>query len=259
MAGVQEKQLRWYNIALMSFITVWGFGNVVNNYANQGLVVVSSWIFIFALYFIPYALIVGQLGSTFKEGKGGVSTWIKHTMGPGLAYLAAWTYWVVHIPYLAQKPQAILIALGWALKGDGSLIKEYTVVALQGLTLALFVFFMWVASRGMKSLKIVGSVAGIAMFVMSILLYSQAATIRAVVPLGIALGISPLLLIALFPAVNGYFFIPNYPTVVAAINFDRTGTTRIGKYILNHSFMMPGLVSTIVAILVGLLLIQVLF
>ncbi|WP_338135203.1 hypothetical protein [Citrobacter youngae] len=91
MASVQEKQLRWYNIALMSFITVWGFGNVVNNYANQGLVVVSSWIFIFALYFIPYALIVGQLGSTFKDGKGGVSTWIKHTMGPGLAYLAAWT------------------------------------------------------------------------------------------------------------------------------------------------------------------------
>ncbi len=70
MPNVQEKQLRWYNIALMSFITVWGFGNVVNNYANQGLVVVFSWVFIFALYFIPYALIVGQLGSTFKEGKG---------------------------------------------------------------------------------------------------------------------------------------------------------------------------------------------
>ena len=80
--NVQEKQLRWYNIALMSFITVWGFGNVVNNYANQGLVVVFSWVFIFALYFTPYALIVGQLGSTFKDGKGGVSTWIKHTMGP---------------------------------------------------------------------------------------------------------------------------------------------------------------------------------
>lgn len=96
---------------------------------------------------------------------------------------------------------------------------------------------------------------GVALFVMSILLYSQAATIRAVVPLGIALSISPWMLIALFPAVNGYFFIPNYPTVVAAINFDRTGTTRIGKYILNHSFMMPGLVCTIVSIAVGLLLI----
>lgn len=91
---------------------------------------------------------------------------------------------------------------------------------------------------------------------MSILLYSQAATVRALMPLGIALGISPWMLVALFPAVNGYFFIPNYPTVVAAINFDRTGTTRIGKYVLNHSFMMPGLIATIGAMLTGLLLIQ---
>lgn len=98
---------------------------------------------------------------------------------------------------------------------------------------------------------------GIALFVMSILLYSQAATVRAIMPLGVALGLNPMLLIALFPAVNGYFFIPNYPTVVAAINFDRTGTTKIGKYILNHSFMMPGLVATIVGIAVGLLLIQI--
>ena len=98
---------------------------------------------------------------------------------------------------------------------------------------------------------------GLALFVMSILLYSQAATVRAIVPLGLALSLSPMLLIALFPAVNGYFFIPNYPTLVAAINFDRTGTTGIGKWILNHSFMMPGLVATVVAILTGLLLIQV--
>ena len=97
---------------------------------------------------------------------------------------------------------------------------------------------------------------GIALFVMSILLYSQAATVRALMPLGIALGISPWMLVALFPAVNGYFFIPNYPTVVAAINFDRTGTTRIGKYVLNHSFMMPGLIATIGAMLTGLLLIR---
>lgn len=99
---------------------------------------------------------------------------------------------------------------------------------------------------------------GVALFVMSILLYSQAATVRAIVPLGIALGISPMMLIALFPAVNGYFFIPNYPTVIAAINFDRTGTTGIGKWVLNHSFMMPGLVAIIVSIVIGLLLIQIL-
>lgn len=98
---------------------------------------------------------------------------------------------------------------------------------------------------------------GIALFAMSILLYSQAATVRALMPLGIALSISPMILVALFPAVNGYFFIPNYPTVVAAINFDRTGTTRIGKYVLNHSFMLPGLVSTGVAIGLGLLFIRI--
>ena len=99
---------------------------------------------------------------------------------------------------------------------------------------------------------------GLALFVMSILLFSQAATIRALLPLGIALGISPYMLIALFPAVNGYFFIPNYPTVVAAINFDRTGTTRIGKYVLNHSFMAPGLIATGVSVALGLLVIQML-
>lgn len=100
---------------------------------------------------------------------------------------------------------------------------------------------------------------GIALFIMSILLYSQAATVRAFMPLGIALGISPYLLIAMFPAVNGYFFIPNYPTVVAAINFDRTGTTRIGKFVLNHSFMMPGLIATLGSVVSGILLTKIIF
>ena len=82
MAGnVQEKQLRWYNIALMSFITVWGFGNVVNNYATRAGGVFHGCLSLRSS-FTPYALIVGQLGSTFKDGKGGVSTWIKHTMDP---------------------------------------------------------------------------------------------------------------------------------------------------------------------------------
>ena len=96
----------------------------------------------------------------------------------------------------------------------------------------------------------------VALFVMSVLLFSQAATVRTLYPLGIALGIHPMAMIAMFPAVNGYFFVPNYPTVVAAINFDRTGTTRIGKYVLNHSFQIPGFVSTIVAIAVGYLIIM---
>ena len=82
------------------------------------------------------------------------------------------------------------------------------------------------------------------LFFASVLLYSQAATTRALMPLGMALGIPPQFLIAMFPSVNGYFFIPTYGSLIAAINFDLSGTTKIGKYVLNHSFMIPGLVAT---------------
>lgn len=73
---------------------------------------------------------------------------------------------------------------------------------------------------------------------------------------GIGLGIPPLALIAMFPAVNGYFFLPNYPTTVAAINFDRTGSTGIGRFVVNHSFQLAGFITTFVSIGVGYLIIQ---
>ena len=99
----------------------------------------------------------------------------------------------------------------------------------------------------------------VALFIMSIMLFSQAATVRTLFPLGIGLGISPLALVAMFPAVNGYFFIPNYPTEVAAINFDTTGTTRIGKYVLNHSFQLSGFITTFVSIGIGYMIITFLY
>ena len=92
------------------------------------------------------------------------------------------------------------------------------------------------------------------LFLASMLLYSQAATTRALMPLGLSLGIPAPFLIGMFPAVNGYFFIPNYGTLIAAMQFDRTRTTRIGKYLLNHSFMLPGLICTVGAVAFGLLI-----
>lgn len=91
----------------------------------------------------------------------------------------------------------------------------------------------------------------VALFLMSIMLFSQAATVTTLYPVGIALGMNPMLLVAMFPAVNGYFFLPNYPTEVAALGFDRTGTTHVGKYVVNHSFQLPGWITTIVAIAVA--------
>jgi anaerobic C4-dicarboxylate transporter DcuA len=94
----------------------------------------------------------------------------------------------------------------------------------------------------------------IALFALSILLFSQAATTKALMPLGLSLGMAPAYLIGIFPAVNGHFFIPGYPTLLTAIQFDRTGTTRIGQYVLNHSFMLPGLVTTAATVIAGLIL-----
>ena len=94
----------------------------------------------------------------------------------------------------------------------------------------------------------------VALFALSILLFSQAATTKALMPLGLTLGLTPAYLIGIFPATNGHFFIPGYPTLLTAIQFDRTGTTRIGKYVLNHSFMLPGLVTTTATVIAGLIL-----
>lgn len=98
----------------------------------------------------------------------------------------------------------------------------------------------------------------VALFIFSIMLFSQAVTVKTLYPLGLALGISPLLLLAMFPAVNGYFFLPTYPTEIAAIGFDRTGTTKIGKYVINHSFQLSGFITTLVSIGVGCVIVSLL-
>ena len=88
-------------------------------------------------------------------------------------------------------------------------------------------------------------------FAVSVLINSQGAVVVAMLPLAYSLGISGPVLLGVLPSVYGYFFIPNYPSDIATVNFDRSGTTVIGKYLLNHSFMMPGLISVTVSTLVA--------
>jgi anaerobic C4-dicarboxylate transporter DcuA len=98
----------------------------------------------------------------------------------------------------------------------------------------------------------------IAIFIMGILMFSQSATTKVMMPLGLALGLPAPALIAMFPAVNSDWVVPGYPTLLAAINMDATGSTRIGKWVLNHSFIRPGFVTVVTAILVGFALAKVL-
>ncbi|MGM0415720.1 MAG: anaerobic C4-dicarboxylate transporter [Thermodesulfobacteriota bacterium] len=98
----------------------------------------------------------------------------------------------------------------------------------------------------------------LAMFVVSVVVNSQAATCRMMLPVALGMGLSPALVIGIMPACYGYFFIPNYPSDIATCNFDITGTTKIGKYYFNHSFMFPGLIGVGTACCLGYLIAQVL-
>jgi anaerobic C4-dicarboxylate transporter DcuA len=98
----------------------------------------------------------------------------------------------------------------------------------------------------------------IGMFVLSTMLFSQAATVAILMPVGVALKLPAATLAALYPAANGIFFLPTYGTLLAAVSFDQTGTTKIGKYLLNHSFMLPGLVTITSTIIIALLLSKIL-
>ncbi|KPU83559.1 hypothetical protein JI57_00970 [Psychromonas sp. PRT-SC03] len=97
----------------------------------------------------------------------------------------------------------------------------------------------------------------LSLFIVSVVVNSQAATARMMLPVGLSLGLSPALLIGLMPAVYGYFFIPNYPSDIATINFDTSGTTKIGKYYFNHSFMSVGLIGVVCACALGYILAQI--
>ena len=96
-------------------------------------------------------------------------------------------------------------------------------------------------------------------FLVSVLINSQGAVVVAMLPLAYELGIAGPVLLGILPSVYGYFFIPNYPSDIATVNFDRSGTTVIGKYLLNHSFMIPGLISVSVSTVIGYLLTTTVF
>ncbi len=97
----------------------------------------------------------------------------------------------------------------------------------------------------------------LALFSVSVVVNSQAATAKIMLPVAIAIGLPGPVLIGLMPATYAYFFIPNYPSDIATVNFDVTGTTKIGKWYFNHSFMVPGLIGVVVACCVGLSLAEI--
>ncbi len=166
----ENKKISSTTLTFMAFSTVWGFGNILNGFVYfNGIQVIFSWILMFVLYFVPYALMVGELGSAFKESNGGVSSWINSTMGRKLAYYAGWTYWAVHITYIASKSSGGLKALSWVVFQNAETYDSFPTHIVQLVTFAVLILFCFIASRGLNPLKKLTTIAGSSMFVMSLL------------------------------------------------------------------------------------------
>ena len=170
------KKILWYTLAFIAFSTVWSMGNIINGYSEYGgLRAILSWVLIFAIYFIPYSLMVGELGSTFKEAGGGVSSWIDGTIGKKIAYYAGWTYWVVHMPYISQKPSRILISFSWLIFQDRR-ISGANMYLLTIAALVIFLIILYLSTRGVSFVKKIATIAGSSMFIMSLLYILMAIT-----------------------------------------------------------------------------------
>lgn len=164
------RKITWPVLAFMAFSTVWGFGNVVNGFIYfNGIQVMISWVLMFVLYFIPYALMVGELGSAFKNSGSGVTSWIYETTGPKIAYYAGFTYWACHITYISSKGSGSLKALSWAIFRNAETYDTFPTIYVQMATLAVFLFGCFIASKGLNPLKKLMTLAGTGVFIMSIL------------------------------------------------------------------------------------------
>ena len=201
----------------------------------------SLLIFLIAIVIVVFIGIFPELRPSYEILSGKESVIEKLEMGDAIMIIMLAAAGIMMI-FFKAKP-------GEAVKGSIMTGGVVAVISILGVSWMGSSFF-----EGNKT-EIVGGISGViqqapwvlalGLFVLSMLLFSQAATVVTLMPVGVALGMPLWVLIAVYPAVNGFFFLPTYGTVLAAVSFDRTGTTKIGKYLLNHSFMLPGVVCVI--------------
>jgi len=210
----------------------------------------STFMFFFAIIMIVIIGMFPELRPAYEWMVDGKLTEDQIGMGPAIMIIMLAIGGLIMVIFKAKASKAV----------GGSIMKSGVVALISILGIA------WLGSSFFEGnrLVIVESISqaiegyqwvfGFGLFTLSIMLFSQAATVVTLMPVGLALGLDAELLIALYPAVNGYFVLPTYGTILAAISFDQTGTTKIGNRLVNHSFMIPGLVTTFSAVIIALLI-----
>ncbi|KRL81150.1 APC family permease [Lactobacillus ultunensis] len=163
------KAITWPVLTLMALCTVIGLDDIMYNFQNQGMPVITSWIIMCLLYVTPYSLMVGQLGSTFSSEGGGLSSWVRGTDGEFLGYFTAWTYWAASIPYAVDSANEIIVDLGWALTGSKDFQDKIPTTMFAALTFVVFIVFIIVEHHFANSMEFLSSIGGGLMVIMTVL------------------------------------------------------------------------------------------
>lgn len=163
------KTISWPVLTLMALCTVIGLDDIMYNFQNQGMPVITSWIIMCLLYVTPYSLMVGQLGSTFSNEGGGLSSWVRGTDGEFLGYFTAWTYWTASIPYAVDSANEIIVDLGWALTGSKGFQDKIPTTMFAALTFVVFIVFIIVEHHFANSMEFLSSIGGGLMVIMTVL------------------------------------------------------------------------------------------
>ncbi|GFO98879.1 APC family permease [Lactobacillus helveticus] len=161
--------ITWPILALMALCTVIGLDDIMYNFQNQGMPVITSWIIMCLLYVTPYSLMVGQLGSTFDKEGGGLSSWVRGTDGEFLGYFTAWTYWAASIPYAVDSANEIIVDLGWAVTGTKDFQDKIPTSLFAILTFVVFIIFIIVEHHFSNSMEFLSTIGGGLMIIMVIL------------------------------------------------------------------------------------------
>lgn len=161
--------LSWKSMGLITFSTLWGFHALINAYFYIGYgASIGVWIVMLLVFFLPYVMMVSELGSTFKSKEGGASSWAYHTIGPKAGFICGWISWVVVLPYLTQKPSLIIVSFNWMLFGNGD-VSYLDPKTLQIIGIVIYLCCALIAVKGLKVIKIIATIAGAGNFAMCIL------------------------------------------------------------------------------------------
>ncbi|MQS53047.1 APC family permease [Companilactobacillus mishanensis] len=165
----KKSYISWPVIALMDFVTVIGFDDIIYNFQNQGLGIVTTWILMLFLFVVPYEMMVGHMGSVFSHEGGGMSSWVRGTSGNVWGYICAWTYWVSGLPYIVDVANSMLISFGWLIHGNNSMSNTMSNSMFALLTAAIFTLFIFIQHHLKNSLQWLGIIGGGAMFIVTVL------------------------------------------------------------------------------------------